>query len=99
MVSTSELTVAVSTDTVGPVLSQFFFLASAVWVAAIVVAAWEVGILPVAYRVRCGAYMATLGGALLVTGASSSLSTDESEMYSMMGGCGAFCTSAASRTL
>jgi hypothetical protein len=43
MVSTSELTVVVSTDTVILVLFLFFF-ASAVWVAAMVTAAREVDI-------------------------------------------------------
>jgi hypothetical protein len=74
-------------------------LASAVWVAAIMAAAREAGILPVVRRVRRGADVATLGGALLVVGASSSLPTDESEMYSSMCCCGAARTSAAAQTL
>jgi hypothetical protein len=59
----------------------------------------EENILPVTYRVRRGADTATLGGALLVAGASSSLPTDESEMYSLICCCGAARTSAAARTL
>jgi hypothetical protein len=46
MVSMLELTVVVSTDNICPILFHFFFLASAVWVAAIVAAAREAGILP-----------------------------------------------------
>jgi hypothetical protein len=72
MVSTLELTMAMSTDTVGPVLFRFYFLASTVWVAVIVAAAREAGILPVACRVHHSADLVTLGGALLVAGASSS---------------------------
>jgi hypothetical protein len=52
MVSTSELTVVVSTDTVDLFCFRFFFLASIVWVAAIVAAAQEADIFPVACRVR-----------------------------------------------
>jgi hypothetical protein len=80
MVPTPELTVAVSTATVGVVLFRFFFLASAIWVVAIVAATREAGILPVTYRVCRGADVATLGGILLVAGAPSSLPTDESEI-------------------
>jgi hypothetical protein len=88
----------VSTDTVDLVRFCFFFLASADWVAVIVVAAREADIFPVACRVRRGA--ATLDDALLeVAGASSSLPTVESERYSLTGGGGAACTFVASRTL
>jgi hypothetical protein len=53
MVSTSELTVAVSTDTVGLVcFCFFFFLASLVWVATIVDVAQEVDIFPSPAAVR-----------------------------------------------
>jgi hypothetical protein len=83
MVSTPELTVVVSDDTVGPSLFLFFFFfASAVWVAAIVATAQDADILPVVCRVRRGTEVATFGGALVVVGSSSSLPTDESEMYS-----------------
>jgi hypothetical protein len=94
-----ELIVVVSTVTVYLVRFRFFFfLASAVWVAAIVVAAREVDIFPVACRMRRGA--TTMDGTLRdVVGASSLLLTVESERYSSMGGGGAACTSAASRTL
>jgi hypothetical protein len=68
MVSTPELTVAVSVDTAGPVRFHFFFLASAVWVAMNVAAAREAGTLPTVCRVRHGANGVTLGGALLVAG-------------------------------
>jgi hypothetical protein len=84
MVTTLELTVAVSADTAGPVVFRFFFLASTVWVTAILATAREADILLVVYRVRHGTDVETLGGALLVAGASSSLPTDESEMYSSM---------------
>jgi hypothetical protein len=98
MVSTLELTMAVSTDTEHLVRFHFFFLASAIWVAAIVAATREEDIFPVACRMHHGA--AILDGALYdVTGASSSLPTIESERYSSMGGGGAACTSAAWRTL
>jgi hypothetical protein len=86
-------------DIAGSVLLRFFFLASAVWVAAIVAAAWDADILLVVCHVRRDADTANLGGVLLVAGASSLLPTDESEMYSSMGGCGAASTSVAARTL
>jgi hypothetical protein len=93
MVSTSELFVVVSADTVDLVYFPLLFFASASWVAA-----WEVGIFPVVCRVRRAA--ATLNGALRdVAGASLSLPTVESEMYSSTGGGGASCTSATSWTL
>jgi hypothetical protein len=98
MVLTPELTVVVSTNTVSPLLFHFF-LASAVWVETIVAAAREADIFPAVCRVRRAADVATLGCTLLVAGASSSLPTEESEMYSSMGGCGAACKSAAARTL
>jgi hypothetical protein len=100
MVSTLELTVAMSTDTKGPILFRFlFYLASAVWVAAVMAAAREADILPVTCRVRHDVDIVTLGDTLLVAGASSSLPTDESKMYSSMSGCGASCTSSVARTL
>jgi hypothetical protein len=74
-------------------------LAFAVWVAVIVAAALEVDILPVICYVRRGADIATLGGALLVTRAPSSLPTDESEIYSSMHYCGVACVSTVVRTL
>jgi hypothetical protein len=62
------------------------FFASTSWVAA-----WEAGIFPTVCRMRRAA--ATLDGALRdVAGASLSLPTVESEMYSSMGGGGAACT-------
>jgi hypothetical protein len=67
MVSTPKLTMAVSTDTAGLVLFRFFLLASVVWVTALVAAAREAGILPIACRVRRGAE--TLDDALHVAGA------------------------------
>jgi hypothetical protein len=93
MVSTPELTMVVSTDTVDLVRFHFFFLASVSglrrswsWPGRIVC------------LVRRGA--TTLDGALRdVEGASSSLPTVELERYSLMGGGGAACTSAASWTL
>jgi hypothetical protein len=92
MVSTSELAVVVSVDTANLVHFPLLFFSSVIWVAA-----WEVGILPTVCRVRRGA--ATLDGALRdVAGASLSLPTIESEMYSSTGGGGATCTSATSRT-
>jgi hypothetical protein len=61
-----------------------FFFASAVWVAAIVVATREATIFHVSYRVLHGA--ATLDDTLHdVAWASSSLPTVESEMYTPMG--------------
>jgi hypothetical protein len=61
-------------------------------------AAREAGIFPAICRVLHG--VATLDGALRdMVGASSSLPTVKSEMYSSTGGVGAACTSAASRTL
>jgi hypothetical protein len=97
MVLMSDLTVVVSTDTVDLVHFLFFF-ASAIWVMAMVAAAREADIFPNVCRVCRGP--ATLEGALLdVAGASSSLSTIESEVYSSMGGAGAACMSAASWTL
>jgi hypothetical protein len=51
MVSTPELTVVVSTDTVDLVCFRFFFFASAVWVAAIVATAQEAGTFTVACRI------------------------------------------------
>jgi hypothetical protein len=93
MVSTSKLFVVVSADTVDLVYSPLLFFASASWVAA-----WEVGIFPAVCHVRRVA--ATLDGALRdVEGASLSLPTMESEMYSSTGGGGASCTSTTSRTL
>jgi hypothetical protein len=74
-------------------------LASAVWVAVIMAAAREANILLVVCRVHHSADIATLGGGLLVAGASSSLPTDESEMYYSMCYCGVACVSAATRTL
>jgi hypothetical protein len=62
-----------------------------------VAAAREANIFPVAYRVRRDT--ATLDGTLRTTGALSSLPTVESETYSSMGGGGAACTFAASRSL
>jgi hypothetical protein len=92
MVSMSELIVVVSADTVDLVRFLFFFT-SAAWDAA-----REAEILPAVCRVRRGA--TTLDSALHdVAGASLSLPTVESETYSSMGGVGAACTSAASRTL
>jgi hypothetical protein len=81
------------------VLFRFFFLASTVWVTAMVAAAREVDILPGLCRVRRDTDLATLGGAFLVAGASSSLPTNESEMYSSMCCYRAARTSAAARTL
>jgi hypothetical protein len=98
MVLTPELTVVISTDTVNHVQFGFFLFASAVWVAVIVVEAREADIFPVVCRVCRGA--ATLDGALRdMAGASSSLPTVESEMYSSTGGGGVACMSAASWTL
>jgi hypothetical protein len=98
MVSTLELTVVMSTDTVDLVCFLFFFLASAVLVAAIVAAAREADIFPDDCHVHHG--VVTLEGALRdVVGAPSSLRTVESEMYSSTGGPGAACASAVSRTL
>jgi hypothetical protein len=98
MVSTPKLTMATTTDTVGLVRFRFFFLASAVWVATIVVAAREEDIFLVARCVRRG--VAALDSALRdAVGASSLLPIVESERYSSMGGGRAACTSAASRTL
>jgi hypothetical protein len=98
MVSMSKLTMVLSTGTVDLVRFRFFFFASAVWVAAIMAAAWEAAIFPVACRVSRSA--ATFHGVLRdAAGASSSLPTIESETYSSTGGAGATCTSAASQTL
>jgi hypothetical protein len=75
MVSTSELIVVVSTDTVDLVCFLFFlfFFTSAAWVAA-----REAEIFPVVCRVRRG--VKTLDGALRdMAGASSSLPTVKSE--------------------
>jgi hypothetical protein len=92
MVSTSELIMVVSTDTADLVRFLFFFV-SAAWVAA-----REAEIFPAVCRVRRG--VATMDGALRdMVGASSSLPTVKSEMYLSMGGAGAACMSAASRTL
>jgi hypothetical protein len=55
--------------TVGLVIFHFFFLASAIWVVAIVASTPEAGILPVACRVHRGADVATLGSSLRVAGA------------------------------
>jgi hypothetical protein len=99
IVSTPKLTISVSIDTAGPVLFRFFFLASAVWVTTIVDAARKVDILPVVCLVRRGADVATLGGGLLVVGASSSLPIVESEIYSLMHYCKVICASAATQTL
>jgi hypothetical protein len=93
MVSMSELIVVVSADTVDLVCFLFFFFTFAPCVAA-----REAEIFPAVCRVRRGA--ATLEVALhAVVGASSSLPTVESETYSLMGGAGTACTSAASRAL
>jgi Rieske Fe-S protein len=54
----------------------------------IVVAAREADIFPVICCVCHGSNIATLGGALFVTGASSSLPIDESEIYSSTHYCG-----------
>jgi hypothetical protein len=62
MVSTQELIVVVSTDTVDLVSFRYFFSTSAIWVATILATAREVDIFPVACRVHCGA--TTLDGAL-----------------------------------
>jgi hypothetical protein len=98
MVSMLELTVVVPTDTVDLVRFLFFFFASAVWVAAMEAAGQEADTFPVVCRVRLG--VATFYGALRdVAGTSLSLPTVDSETYSSMGGVGATCTSAASRTL
>lgn len=94
-----ELTVVVSDDTTGPSLSLFFFLASAVWVAVMVAAARDANILLTVCRVRHGADVATFGGALLVVGHSSSLPTDELEMYALMHCCGGSCISSTAWTL
>jgi hypothetical protein len=85
--------VVVSADTVDLVCFPLLFFASAIWVAA-----WEAGIFPAVCRVRRGA--ATLDGVLRdMAGASLSLPTIVSEMYSSTGGGGAARTSATSRTL
>jgi hypothetical protein len=98
MVSTSELTMVVSTDTVDLVRFHFFFFTSAVWVAAMEAAAREADTFPAVYRVRHGA--ATLNGAQRgVAETSLSLPTVESETYSSTRGAGSACMSAASRTL
>jgi hypothetical protein len=99
MVSTLELTISVSADIAGPFHFCFFFLDSAVWVSTIMTTAREADILPAVCRVRRGVDAATLGGALLVAGASSSLPTDESEMYSSMCCCGVAYAFAVARTL
>jgi hypothetical protein len=93
MVSMSEVIVVVSVDTADLVRFPLLFLDSTIWVVA-----WEAGIFPAVCRVR--RTTATLDGALRdVAGASLSLPTIESEMYSSMEGAGTACTSAASRTL
>jgi hypothetical protein len=74
-------------------------LASVVWVAAIVAAARDADILLAVCHMCRGAGVATFGGALLVVGPSSSLPTNESEMYSSMHCYGAVCTSSAARSL
>jgi hypothetical protein len=85
--------VAVSADNVDLIRFPLLFFAFAIWVAAL-----EAGIFPVVCRVRRGA--ATLDGALRdMAGASLSLPTVESEMYSPTGGGGTACTSATSWTL
>jgi hypothetical protein len=90
--------VVVSTDIVDLVRFRFFFFASTIWVVAIVAAAREADIFPVACRMCRGA--ATLDGALRdMAGASSLLPTVEWEVYSSTGGGGAAYTSATSRTL
>jgi hypothetical protein len=89
----SELAVVVSADTADMVHFPLLFFASAIWVVA-----WEAGILLGICLVHHSA--ATLDGALRdVAGASLSLPIIEYEMYSSMGGGGAACTSAMSRTL
>jgi hypothetical protein len=99
MVSTLELTAAVSVDAAGSALFLIFFFAFVVWVAAILAAARDAGILPAVYRVHRGTNVATFGGALLMVGPSTSLLIDESEIYSSMHCCGGTCTSPAARTL
>jgi hypothetical protein len=89
----------VSAEIVGPTLFLFFFLASTVWVAAIVATARDADIVPVICRVRHDADAATFCCTLLVVGASSSLPTDESEMYSSTHCCGGTTMSSAARTL
>jgi hypothetical protein len=92
MVSMSELFMVVFADTADLVRFPLLFTFAS-WVMA-----WEAGIFPTVYRVRRAS--ATLDGALCdVAGALLSLPTVESEMYSSMGGGGAACTSATSRTL
>jgi hypothetical protein len=92
MVSTSELIVVVSADTVDLVRFPLLFFASVTWVVA-----WEADIFPAVRRVRHGA--TTLDGALPdMVGASLSLPTVESETYSSMGRASTTCTSATLRT-
>jgi hypothetical protein len=93
MVSTSELFEVVSVNTTDLVRFPLLFFASASWVAA-----WEAVIFPVVCRVRHAT--ATLDGGLCdMAGASLSLPTVESEMYSSMGGGRAACTFTTSQTL
>jgi hypothetical protein len=93
IVSTLELTMVVSADTMDLVHFPLLFFTSTIWVVA-----WEAGILPAVCRVRRAA--TTLDGALRdVAGASSSLPTFESETHSSTGGGGTACRSATSRTL
>jgi hypothetical protein len=93
MVSTSKLFVVVSADTVDLVRFPLLFFAYATWVTA-----WEAGIFPAVCCMRRGE--ATLDGPLRdVAGASLSLPTVESEMYSSTGGGCAACMSATLRTL
>jgi hypothetical protein len=76
MVSTPEPTVVVSTNTIDLVRFLFCFI-SAIWVAAIVAAAQETAIFPIACHVRHS--VATLDGTLRdMAGTSSSLPTVES---------------------
>jgi hypothetical protein len=91
--STSELFVVVSADTADLVCFPLLFFAFAIWVAP-----WEAGIFAAGCHVHRG--VATLDGALRdVAGASLSLPTVKSDMYSSMGGGGAACMSTTSRTL
>jgi hypothetical protein len=59
-VSTSELTVVVSTDTIDLVRFLLFFLASVVWVATMVAATREADIFPDVCRVRAARQLLTV---------------------------------------